>query len=102
MAPTAITDSSGSDDDDNVNLGLAIGLGVPLGLLLLFVLVYFTWYQNSCGFFAKSEADMFVPLMEDDHVGKARKQSLDLGEEEPGTETGGIMHEKESENSSIV
>lgn len=102
MAPTAFTDSSGTgDDDDDVNLGLAIGLAVPLGLLSLFVLVYFAWYQNSCGFFAKSEPDMFVPLMEEDHVGRARKKSVEV---DPGVETTfeGDEKEKESEHNSIV
>lgn len=66
MAPSAAADSSSSEDDDNdVNVGLAIGLAVPLGLLTLFVLVYFAWYQNSCGIFGKKDKELSTPLIED-------------------------------------
>ena len=68
MAPTAAVDTS-SDDDDATTTALAVGLGVPLAILSLFCLIYFAWYQNSCGVF-ESESNMKVPLMETDGDGE--------------------------------
>lgn len=68
LAPTMAIDTNDSEDDDNVNTALAVGLGVPLGILCLFILVYFGWWQNSCGLF-KKEDSMKVVLMDNEGGG---------------------------------